>query len=249
MLQPLLIALQFLTRLPIRLRGMPEPQALGRSLLWYPLVGALLGALLTAAAQLPIPPLLHAALLLALWVGFTGALHLDGLADCADAWVGGHGDRERTLAIMKDPNAGPMGITALVLLLLLKFAALSVLLEQSRSEWLWLIPLLARAAMPALFLSTPYVRSAGLGSALATHLPRRAALLVVIASASLAAFAQLAGLLLLLVCAVVFLLIRRLLIRRLGGFTGDGAGAMLEVIEAAALIALSLAATSTAAGA
>lgn len=241
MLQPLLIALQFLTRLPVRLSGVPAPQALGRSLLWYPLVGGLLGALLTAAAQASLPPLLHAALLLSLWVGFTGALHLDGLADCADAWVGGHGDRERTLAIMKDPNAGPMGVTALVLVLLLKFAALHALLDAGRTASLWLVPLLARAAMPALFATTPYLRSVGLGSALASHLPRTPALLVAAASLALCAFAPSAGLHLAAVTVLVFVLIRRVLLQRLGGCTGDCAGAMLELIETSALLALALA--------
>ena len=75
-----LIALQFLTRLPIRLPGMPAPAAVGRSLLSYPLVGLLIGALLLSVqwALQEQPPALQAALLLALWVGLTGALR--GLA-------------------------------------------------------------------------------------------------------------------------------------------------------------------------
>lgn len=107
---PLLIALQFLTRLPVRLPGMPEPQQIGRSLLFYPLVGALLGLLLLGLEWLlgDTALLLKAALLLAAWVALSGGLHLDGLADTADAWVGGYGDRERTLAIMKDRAAAPL---------------------------------------------------------------------------------------------------------------------------------------------
>lgn len=68
---PFLIALQFLTRLPVRLPGMPEPTEVGRSLIWYPVVGLLVGALLMAGAVLleGSPPLLAAALLLAAWVG------------------------------------------------------------------------------------------------------------------------------------------------------------------------------------
>ncbi|HCA63204.1 MAG TPA: adenosylcobinamide-GDP ribazoletransferase, partial [Pseudomonas sp.] len=82
---PLLIALQFLTSLPIRLPAMPTPRQQGRSLLHYPAVGLFLGALLWLAALLleGASPLLQAALLLALWVALTGALHLDGLADSA----------------------------------------------------------------------------------------------------------------------------------------------------------------------
>ena len=87
--QPLLIALQFLTRLPVRLPGMPEAQQIGRSLLWYPLVGLLLGGLLLALHGLlgATPALLQAAILLAVWAGLSGGLHLDGLAEIGRAHV------------------------------------------------------------------------------------------------------------------------------------------------------------------
>lgn len=102
---PFWIALQFLSSLPVRLPGMPAAEQMGRSLLFYPVVGLLFGVLLWAFDSLlaASPLLLHAALLLTLWVLLSGALHLDGLADSADAWLGGFGDRERTLTIMKDP--------------------------------------------------------------------------------------------------------------------------------------------------
>ena len=172
---PALIALQFLTRLPVRLPGMPEPEQIGRSLLWYPLVGVLLGGLLLALHGLlgDTPALLQAAILLAVWVGLSGGLHLDGLADTADAWIGGHGDRQRTLEIMKDPRSGPIAVVVLLLVLLLKFAALVVLLGQGAWAGLLLAPWLGRALLPLLLLTTPYVRAGGLGAALAAHLPRQ----------------------------------------------------------------------------
>ena len=117
---PFWIALQFLSSLPIRLSGMPAPQELGRSLLCYPLVGALFGLLLWGLNGLlgNAPLMLHAALLLTAWVLLSGGLHLDGLADSADAWLGGFGDRERTLSIMKDPRSGPIAVVTLVLVML-----------------------------------------------------------------------------------------------------------------------------------
>ena len=156
----LLIALQFLTRLPVSLPCMPTPEQVGRSLLWYPLVGLLLGLLLWGAHLLlgQTPALLQAAIILALWVGLSGGLHLDGLADTADAWVGGFGDRERTLTIMKDPRSGPIAVVVLVLLLLLKFAALFTLLQAGQSIYLLLLPWLGRSLLPLLLATTPYVR-------------------------------------------------------------------------------------------
>ena len=88
------------------------------------------------------PLLLHAALLLTAWVLLSGGLHLDGLADSADAWLGGFGDRERTLTIMKDPRSGPIAVVTLGLVLLLKFTALVALIEQHNGAALILAPLI-----------------------------------------------------------------------------------------------------------
>ncbi|WP_137885816.1 adenosylcobinamide-GDP ribazoletransferase [Pseudomonas sp. 2FE] len=242
-MQPLLIALQFLTCLPIRLAGMPTSEQLGRSLLWYPAVGLLLGALLWGLSVLlgGAPLLLHAAVLLAAWVILTGALHLDGLADTADAWLGGLGDRERTLTIMKDPRSGPVAVVTLVLLLLLKFAALVALLEQGQEPALLLAPWLARALLPLLFLSTPYVRIGGLGQALAEHLPRQTLPWVLGAHGLAILLLGWAGLLALACALLLFAWLRRRMIARLGGTTGDTAGAMVELVECAVLLSLALA--------
>jgi adenosylcobinamide-GDP ribazoletransferase len=150
---PFWIALQFLSSLPIRLPGMPQPQELGRSLLFYPVVGLLFGVLLWGlnSVLMGAPLLLHAALLLTAWVLLSGGLHLDGLADSADAWLGGFGDRERTLTIMKDPRSGPIAVVTLGMVLLLKFTALVALIEQPNGAALILAPLIGRASMLALF--------------------------------------------------------------------------------------------------
>lgn len=242
-MSPLWIALQFLSSLPVRLSGMPEPRQVGRSLLYYPLVGLLFGVVLWLASHLlqgTAAPL-HAALLLTLWVMLSGALHLDGLADSADAWLGGFGDRERTLRIMKDPRSGPIAVVTLVLVLLLKFCALWVLVEQGAGASLVLAPVVGRAALLGLFMGTPYVRSGGLGQALADHLPKVAAAWV-LAGTSLAAVLlggwQVFGVLLLAV--LVFAWGRRLMCRRLGGTTGDTAGALLELVELAVVLGLAL---------
>ncbi|WP_054890940.1 adenosylcobinamide-GDP ribazoletransferase [Pseudomonas parafulva] len=240
---PFWIALQFLSSLPVSLPGMPEPRQMGRSLLFYPAVGLLFGLLLWAASALlqGVAAPLQAALLLTLWVLLSGALHLDGLADSADAWLGGFGDRERTLQIMKDPRSGPIAVVTLVLVLLLKFCALWVLVERGVGAWLVLAPVVGRAAMLGLFLCTPYVRAGGLGSALAEHLPRRAAGWVLLGSAL--ACLVLGGWLalwLLLVAALVFAFLRRQMCRRLGGTTGDTAGALLELLELTVVVGLAL---------
>lgn len=243
MFRPLLIALQFLTILPVRIDAVPDTEATGRSLLYYPLVGLLIGVLLAAVTWMlgDVPPLLGAAVLLAAWVAVTGALHLDGLADSADAWVGGHGDRDKTLAIMKDPRSGPIAVVTLVVVLLIKFTALVQLLANDAWELIVLAPVLGRTALVLLFLTTPYVRPQGLGSVLASHLPRRACVLAVVFTLlAIPVFLGLAAWWLLAAAAGIFFTLRRLMLRRIEGTTGDTAGALVELTETIALLTAAL---------
>ena len=242
-MQAFWIALQFLSSLPVRLAGMPAPEQMGRSLLFYPLVGLLFGGLLLGLNLLLAgsPLMLHAALLLCAWVWLSGALHLDGLADSADAWLGGFGDRERTLTIMKDPRSGPIAVVTLMLVLLLKFCAVLALVQSGQVVGLLLAPVLGRAAMLGLFLCTPYVRAGGLGQALAQHLPRGAAKAVLAVTAlGCVVLAGWSGLVAVGVALVVFALLRQVMLKRLGGTTGDTAGALLELLELAVVVSLAL---------
>jgi adenosylcobinamide-GDP ribazoletransferase len=236
----LLIAVQFLTRVPVRLPHPPSARELGLSLLWYPIVGLLLGALLygLALGLDLIAPALRPGLLLVAWVWLTGALHIDGLGDTADAWIGGRGDRERMLTIMKDPRAGSGAVAVIVPVLLLKFQAIAVISGPQRIDLL-LPPILARVSVPALFASTPYVRSGGIATDHAAQLPRSAAVIVVVVSllAAGSVFGEL-GVVAVLVAAATFLIMRTMLMRSLGGTTGDTAGAMIELTETAVLIAI-----------
>jgi adenosylcobinamide-GDP ribazoletransferase len=239
-LRTLRIALRFLTVLPVPSPGRTTPQEQGRSLVQFPVVGLLLGALLAGLALVTqgAPVVVAAAVVLLAWVGLTGALHLDGLADSADAWLGGLGDRERTLAIMRDPHCGPLAVVALVLVLLAKFAALSSLLGEGQWVVLLAVPLLARTALVWLFLTTPYVRPRGIGAELAAHLPRRACLAAAVAGTLAAALVLgRAALWVLPACAAALWLLRRAMLRRLDGTTGDTAGALVEVVETVALLA------------
>ena len=246
------IALQFLTRFPISLDPPPHGREIGLSLLWYPAVGLLLGLLLSGAAwllsQVAIP--LAASIMVTVWVLSSGALHLDGLADTVDAWAGGRGERERTLVIMKDPHSGPVGVAAVVCLLLLKLGALSALLFIRRSG-VWgemqiacacvLPPTLARGAVPLLFAQTPYVRAEGIGAELAQYQSRAGAwVIAAVTGLGAMSFCQGYGLLATTVAAVTYLIMRRAFIHRLGGMTGDCAGAMVEVIETLTVVALAL---------
>jgi adenosylcobinamide-GDP ribazoletransferase len=232
------VALRFLTVLPVPRGVSIAPEAAGSSLLAYPVVGLVVGlglVLVAGLADWTSAPL-QAALVVAAWALLSGALHLDGLADSADAFLGGHGDASRTLSIMKDPRSGPAGVVAVTLVLLIKYAALAPAVP-----WGALIaaPVLGRTAVLALFLTTPYVRPGGLGQALSRHLPGDHGWLVLgLVALALPLLFGWRGLALLLVLAAAGYAARKALVHRIGGTTGDTAGAVVELAEVISLAVL-----------
>ena len=241
-----LIATRFLTRLPVPDPGPVSGSELGRSAVFYPVVGLVVGLLVWGASRLlagldaqnqgPV-----AALVLVAWVWLSGGLHLDGLADTADAWVGGLGDRTRTLAIMKDPRSGAFGIIALVLVLLCKWTAITALLGAGAAVSLIWIPVLARAQLLLMFLTTAYARPEGSGAQVGAGLPRTGAWIwVTLAVASGLLFLETRGLVLVLAAGILFLVWRQAMIVRLGGYTGDTAGALVELSETLMLLVVAL---------
>lgn len=239
MIKPFLVALQFLTCLPVSLKTQPSEAQIGQSVLYYPFVGFMIGLCLVVLNALlgTVDPLVSAALLVTSWVLLTGGLHLDGLADSADAWVGGMGNREKTLAIMKDPNCGPIGVIALLLVLLLKFVALHSLILANEWIVMLLACILARALIPLLFLTTPYARDQGLGLPFAVHQPHQLSIMI---SVAIPVFMLLCieGIYFWILIAVIltFLFLRHLMMQRLAGMTGDTAGALIEITETVVLL-------------
>lgn len=237
-----LIALQFLTIIPVQLRSIPTVIQQRRSLYFYPAVGALIGVglYMTVLSLAFLPTIMLASLVLLLWVILTGGLHLDGLADAADAWVGGLADAERTLTIMKDPRCGPIGVLSLLLQCLMKWSAIFVLLQQQAYSALILFPLLGRLA-PLIFLATTaYVRAQGLGQTLGIvsqsgHAAIVSSTIVVLITLVCATLWSYAGLFAVISVLLSLWLLRYLFIKRVGGVTGDLLGAAIEITETVAL--------------
>lgn len=253
----LLYAFALLSRVPMPFIKRTDSQVAQASLWFYPLVGLVLGAtlLLVAVACVAyhpkVPLVALAGLLLFVWVIFTGAIHLDGLGDTADAWVGGMVSRERTLEIMQDPRSGAMGVVAIVTVLILKFSALLALLQQayvapSWNIWLLLaglvwVPAAARASILPMMASLTYVRAQGMASQTQSGANWLKAGVWVGLLALLAVPLLQAKVILVLLfwCALVAYL-RYLFKQRLGGYTGDLLGATVELLEAFLLLALVL---------
>ena len=239
MLQAFRVAFSFLTRIPVSAPPEASAQLWGKSLIYYPLVGLMIGVLLAVLHRLigRVPDMMEAAMLLGVWVLITGALHLDGLADTADGIVGGHQNKDRILSIMKDPTSGPMGITAIVLILVFKFAALTVILTGNYPYTALLIaPIAGRAMLLVLFLTLPYLRAEGVGHWISENFPKQQVLILLIGLSLAVLILQWKGLALLLLLALLAAYFHWDLVRRIGGTTGDTAGAVCEVTEAAVLV-------------
>lgn len=217
--------------------------SLGRSVAYYPLVGLILGGILAGMGWVVypfLPPGLAGAILLAVWVGLTGMLHLDGFMDSCDGLLPPRA-RERRLEIMKDSRVGAFGVVAVVLLLLLKFNALTALPPGYRLAALVTTPVLARWAMTWVMARYPLARSEGMGVAFTAGLGWTQVGLASVVAAVVALLAlNWLGLALLVVTWLTATLIARLAMARLGGLTGDVYGAICEVIEVVLLTVMAV---------
>jgi adenosylcobinamide-GDP ribazoletransferase len=229
------LALTFLTILPVRLREAPP---LGAAAPWFPLVGALVAAIaggLGYLAQPTLGPTVGAIIAVIALVVLTGALHQDGLADCADA-LGGR-DRARRLEIMRDSSIGTFGALALIAWFALLTAALAGLDRDDALRTLITAAATARwAALLHATLATP-ARPDGLGAAFAVSPPALAVASVIAAAVAIALFG-LVGLAALLAAALTAGLVTAWANSRLGGRTGDTLGAAVALAEAVVAVVL-----------
>lgn len=229
-IEQLLLALVFLTRLPLG-RFLPARiLPLGDSLWAFPLVGALVGAVAALPLMLDGPGLLAAVLSVSLSVWFTGALHEDGLADFADA-AGGR-DRDERLRIMRDSLIGSYGVMALVLASALRIAAITAL-----GPWQVIAAACGgRAAIVVAMRVLPPARSDGLGRSAGRASGTAVAIALMIAALVLVPTGVEAPLAVAAASFVLWLVIRQAR-RWIGGQTGDVLGTCAVLVETAMLVA------------
>lgn len=234
------LAWRLLTSVPLPWLPADPQRPAGRAAAYYPLVGLGLGLLLAGAGWLLyrlLPPGLAAALLLAVWAGLTGLLHLDGFMDACDGLLPPR-DRARRLEIMKDSRVGAFGVVGGVLLLLVKYNALAALPGRPRLALLVVVPVLARWAITWVMAAYPLARAEGVSVFFRAGLGRAQ---VVIASVTTAVVTLVAlnwpGLALWALAWLVASLVAGLAMARINGLTGDVYGAVGEITETGLLIA------------
>lgn len=163
------LALQFLTLFRVKKELAFDAAELGRSMHYFPVIGALQGLILVLAWYLLstlLPDSLVTGILLLILVLTNGGLHMDGFADTVDGLAGGKTPEDR-LRIMRDSATGAIGVVFVVLLLLIKFLALQEMPFDIKAQALVAFPMVGRWAMVPLAHLLPYARPAGLGAAFA----------------------------------------------------------------------------------
>ncbi|MDH5762495.1 MAG: adenosylcobinamide-GDP ribazoletransferase [Nitrospinota bacterium] len=224
-------ALSFLTTIPLgKLSGKPA----GASILYFPLIGLLIGGLLAGVDRLGSLFLFEELRILvdvAFLVIITGGLHLDGLADSADGLYFHH-DKEKVFKIMKDPRIGVMGVLALMFCLGFKVVGIGAL--DARSCWVWFVvaPALARSAqVVGLVFITDARETGGVGQTLYQKGKYQYLIFCLIPLALPFLVSVPVGLIVgaafVIIIACFFVFIRT----RLGGMTGDTFGALTETVE------------------
>jgi adenosylcobinamide-GDP ribazoletransferase len=235
----LLGAVQFLTRLPVRLAVPPRP---ADTVPWYPCVGALIGLIvggIAAGLGELVPTAVAAALAVPTGVLLTGALHEDGLADVADAFAGGT-TRDERLRILEDPAHGSYGVAALSGSIVLRIACIATLAPAAAVAGAVAAHAIARCAMVATLATVRPARDRGVGAETAAAIDRRRAAYGIAGGAAVAVvaagwWALPVGAAAIAVAAIVVVLA----VRKLGGITGDVLGAVEQVAECAALVVVS----------
>ncbi|MDO9265505.1 MAG: adenosylcobinamide-GDP ribazoletransferase [Sulfurimonas sp.] len=205
----------------------------GYAVMFYPLVGFLLGAVLWGTHALLSPHIASAHLgiiIFVLWVLLTGALHLDGFSDTVD---GLYAPKERALEVMKDSHVGGMGMIFGVTFLILKASSLAYF------ELFYLLPLilmLSRLNAVLAIYFYPYISKSGMGTLAKEELTKPQMLIALFYSFLIVLFYN--KLLLLVSALLVLFVIKSIFVKRYGGFTGDIYGFTIEVTELVLLNAL-----------
>lgn len=228
-----ILALQFLTRLPTP-RIIANEADFSASMRWFPAVGLLIGGLVAGAARAgsTLDTWLGALAALAMWTGVTGALHIDGLSDLADASGAAHKDRERLLAVLADPHVGSFGVVAITLQLIAKLVLLHSAIE---AHLFWPLILIPFAARTGPLLWTVWLPPLHEGLASRFRMAVRPADLALWACALGAATYISPSI---LMTAPLILWWGWHVRRTIGGISGDGHGAGIELIETFLLLGM-----------
>jgi adenosylcobinamide-GDP ribazoletransferase len=244
-------ALRFLTIIPLPFKSDDSPEGMGRSTVYFPVVGLLIGGVLVglnALLGLFLPAAVVNGLLIVALAVISGAMHLDGFIDTCDG-IAGHKPVEERWEAMRDSRAGAFGIVGVALLILLKYVLLNNIPGNLMIAALLIMPVISRWSMVYAIAAYPYARQEGLGKAFKQGANRRRlitasvlTLLLAILSAWLGGitFYYFAGLVIMFVIWFIIILAAAYFKRKFTGLTGDTYGAINEIAEVFILVLISV---------
>lgn len=232
-----LIALQFLTVLPIKIKSEIAEEDFGGSLLYFPFVGTLIGLVLAAMVLLLdfVPMPVVGVLVMIISIAITGSIHLDGFADTCDGFYGQR-PKEMILEIMRDSRIGTMGVVGLVCLLLLKFTLIVSTPEKNLWKLLIMMTVFARWSQVLACCTSDYSREEGKGKYFVEYSGKAALLIGSVFTVILfLLLMSLKGIILFVLSLLVVLLFINCSKKKIGGMTGDTIGATSEIAEVVVL--------------
>jgi len=237
-LKTLIAAFQFLSSFPIKTDEEVRPEVLGKSVAFFPFVGLVFGLILTLSNWILLyvfPKLVADVFLIIILTSLDGGMHLDGFIDTCDGLLGGRGDKNRILRIMKDSNVGAHGITCATSLFLLKFTLLYSLSGKLKVLVLMAMPTLARWAVSLAIVFFPYARNEGTGKVFSDHSGIKEFVVATII-ALLTSFWSFFSMVAFAGVFMISLIAGRYFSSKIGGLTGDIYGALVKVNEIVVLM-------------
>jgi adenosylcobinamide-GDP ribazoletransferase len=218
-------------------------EQIGRSTVWFPVVGFIIGAILFGlhyVLELILPAALVNALLIAVLVILSGGLHLDGLSDTVDG-LAGHRTPERRLEIMRDSHIGAIGAVGLFLFLIIEYVSLNNIPDKWIPFTLLLAPTVSRWTMVYAIFVFPYARPEGLGKAFKQAVGRSEFLIATFLTLLLAVILfPTAGPVIAAGTWIIISLAALYIKRQIGGLTGDTYGAINEIALITVLLAINM---------
>lgn len=233
-----LIALQFLTIIPVKIKSEIEGKDFGASLLYFPIVGLIIGLLLSlgTVSLFFLPTLVRAAAILIISIFITGGIHLDGFVDTCDGFYGNK-PVEKVLEIMRESRIGAMGAIGIVSLLLLKFSMMASLQEAYLWKTLIVMSVFSRWSQCFACNTARYARQAGKAKYFVEHSRKRDLFIGGIFTLALSLLLMRSkGFILFFLSIIPVYLFIRCIKSKVGGMTGDTIGAVNEIAEVCVLL-------------
>lgn len=239
-LESIVVAFQFLTRLYLPINVEWDTANLRRSVMWFGLVGAFIGAILAGAMTLfnrfDLIPAVAAIIILIIWIFITGGMHIDGISDMADGFFSMR-DKEKTLEIMKDSHVGAFGVITIVFLLLIKFEMLKEFIIIEKNEWLLILPpTIARIAAGLVLSFYETTKKSGLGYTFHSSDPRIFWAIGFIVTLIISSILNIKSLIFIGIAILASNLMALWAKKKIGGLNGDIYGAIVETVEVIGMV-------------